>query len=93
MVQEDRFIDTQGRSSCLGVSPSESWSNKEEGKGKVGDGGLEGKRKAGAEEGERPSADEAHESQCGGRSSRAWEAEEDEDWPAQQRRRLGETEH
>lgn len=45
MVQEDEFIDTQ-------ESPSESWSNEEKGKGKVGTGGPEGRREAGALEGE-----------------------------------------
>lgn len=70
MVEEDGLIDTQ-RSSCIGLSPSESLSNKERGKGKVMNGGPEGKREAGAEEGESLSADKSRESQCGGCTSRA----------------------
>lgn len=82
MVQEDEFIDIQGRSHCLGLSPSESWSNEEKGKEKVGTGGPESRREAGALEGESLSADKSHESQCGGHTSRAWEVEEGGDWPA-----------
>lgn len=78
MMQEDRVIDTQGRNSCLGLG-------QEKGERKVGTGGPEGRREAGAQEVESVSADKSHESQCGSHTSRAWESEEDGDWPVRQR--------